>query len=69
MVRESRLEARLSLSTVAFKAGGAAVIAVGSAVNPGLYNGLVETRVKGRWYDAVVDNGHRVTPWGLMRHR
>jgi hypothetical protein len=69
MVRESRLESRVSLSTVGFQVHGVPVIAVGSAVNRSLFNGLVEEQISGRWYDAVFDNGHRMTPWAPMRHR
>jgi hypothetical protein len=68
MLIESALEARLSPSGFSFKLGGVPVIAVGSAVNPALFNGLVQKQVNGRWYDAVFDNGHRVSPWALMRH-
>jgi len=63
------LEPRVSLSRAGFKVSGVPVVAYGSAVNRGMFDGLIEKKVNGRWYDAVFDNGHRDTPWAPMKHR
>lgn len=60
---ESELEARISLSRAVVRPGGIPVVAFGSATNPGMFNGLVEKKVQGRWYNAVFFNGHRYSEW------
>jgi hypothetical protein len=65
---ESELEARVSLSRVGFNARGVPTIAYGSAVNRGLFDGLIEKKINGRWYDAVYFNGQRYSSWAPMKH-
>jgi hypothetical protein len=62
-VGSSALEARLCLSHSAFNLKGVHVVTSGSAVNRGLFDGLVEVSIHGHRYNAVFGNGHRVTPW------
>jgi len=61
----SELEARISLSRADVHPVGIPVVAYGSDTNPGLFDGLVEKKVHGRWYNAVFFNGHRDTKWTL----
>jgi hypothetical protein len=68
VLAESRLEARVSLSRADFNVKGVPTIAYGSAVNRGLFDGLIEKKINGRWYDAVYFNGHRYSPWAPMKH-
>jgi len=67
MLAGSELEARVSPSRAAFNVRGVPVILYGSAVNPGLFDGLVEKKVHGHWYSAVFSNGHRYSEWSLAR--
>jgi len=66
---ESGLEARVSLSRADFNVRGFPVIAYGSAVNHGSFDGLIEKKINGRWYDAVFFNGHRYSSWAPVKHR
>jgi hypothetical protein len=64
---ESKLEARVSLSRADFNVNGVPTIAFGSAVNRGMFDGLIEKKLNGRWYDAVFFNGHRFSAWAPMK--
>jgi hypothetical protein len=61
----SGLEARISLSRAGVHAGGIPVLAYGSETNPGMFNGIVEKKDHGHWYDAVFFIGQRRTDWAL----
>ena len=64
----SELEPRISLSRAALNVHGVPVVAYGSSVNPGLFDGLIEKKVGGRWYSAVFFNGHRYSKWAPTKH-
>src|SRR4051812_1610472 len=63
VVGESRLESRISLSRAGAHAVGIPVVVYGSETNPGLFDGLVEKKVHGHWYNAVFFNGQRRSEW------
>ena len=65
---KSELEARISLSRADFHVKGVPMIAYGSAVNRGMFDGLMEKKVHGQWYSAVFFNGQRDSPWAPTKH-